>query len=345
MDIQPDISKCEALFLCPAWSDPARNLALEEYLLDHPPFGDPSVRVYLLYENENSIIIGKNQNPWKEISFAALLRGVPRLYRRVTGGGAVYHGPGNLNFSFILPQEGFSKEENLDLVLRAVRRLGLSPERTPRGDLTLEGLKFSGNALCYRRGRVLHHGTILVHADLGALRGSLSGGGPGGETAPVFHTHAVASVPMPVANLAEFLPNLTVPAVREALAREVADSWGSLRAAGEDADDRETLAPAAALETLRRRYESPDWTFGNTPAFTCTLAGPAGRIALHVENGLVTRAEGLNGAAAEILQKPFDPDVIDSLYKKNHSVAGGPAAEEESNGYPSDVQQARPYSG
>jgi lipoate-protein ligase A len=343
VDKQRNASKNQDLLVFPACTDPAGNLALEEYLLDHPPFGDPSVRVFLLYENAESLIIGKNQNPWKEVSPAALFRNDPRLYRRVTGGGAVFHGPGNLNFSFIVPLEGFSKEENLDLVLRALGRLGLSPERTPRGDLVLEGRKFSGNALCYRRDRVLHHGTLLVHADLAALRGSLSGGGPGGASAPVFETHAVASVPMPVTNLADFRPGLTVPAVEDAMVREVEASWGPLRVGGGGADGPEALVPSAALETLRLRYDSRDWTFGNTPSFTYTLAGPE-RAVLHVENGLVTRAEGLNGAAAGILQKPFDLDVIDSLYKKNHSIVGGPAAEEEPNGHPSDVQQARPYS-
>jgi hypothetical protein len=141
---------------------------------------------------------------------------------------------------------------------------------------------------------------------------------------------------MSVANLANFLSGLSVRDVRDVLAREIEASWGPVRVI----EDPAVLAPAETLTVLRERYESREWTFGMTPSFTCTVTG-AGNLSLLVEHGRVTRAEGLNGAAAEILEKPFDLGLIDSLHKNNHLIAGGPAAEEESNGHPPDVPQAR----
>ena len=302
-------------FISSSWSDPGLNLSLEEYLLEHPAAVSGNLPVLLVYENSEALVIGKNQNPWMEVSREALARGRPRLYRRISGGGSVYHGPGNLNFSFIVPQADFSKEGDLDLVRRAALRLGLDLERTSRGDLLCRGRKVSGNALCYRRGRVLHHGTLLVDADLSALRSSLRGG----EAASDIETRAVASVPMSVANLAEFLPGLTVSRVAEALRREAESAYGECEAGDFLLDP----ALRAALEAGRLRHESREWVFGGTPAFSCRI----GDTRLFVENGRIIRGEETGGGL-------FDTALIDSIFDLN-------MYEEERHGHAEHVSQAR----
>ncbi len=304
-------------------TDPGLNLALEEYLLESPPPDIGDRGALLLYENAEALVIGKNQNPWREIPLPVLLRGRPRLYRRISGGGAVYHGRGNLNFAFIVPGEGFSKEGNLDLVRRALGRLGAAAERTGRGDLLVAGRKVSGNALCYRKGRVLHHGTLLVNADLAALRACLAADSPGASGLRI-ETRAVASVPMGVANLAEFLPGLTVRETAEAVAREAGESCRDFRAAEFVFDPRSRRE----IEDRRLRHESSAWVLGNTPAFTCR----AGRAVLYVENGRIERTEG--DASPAVTGDFLDAALMDAVLDK-HRV------EEESHGFAGHVSQAR----
>ena len=290
-------------------TDPALNLALEEHLLETPPPGVGGGPLLLLYENSEAVIIGKNQNPWLEVPPAAPARGSPPLYRRVSGGGAVYHGRGDLNFAFILPQAGFSKEGNLDLVRRALARLGLQAERTGRGDLLVEGRKISGNALCYRKGRVLHHGTLLVDADLRALRESLSAGppDPGGYH---IETRAVASVPMGVANLRDFLPGLSLEETVEALAREAS---GAARDSGRPPAEVFEPGPESRedLERRRRRHLDPAWVYGHTPLFTCRVGGDVYR----VENGVIVEVGG-EGVRA-LKGRSFDTALLEAVVQND----------------------------
>lgn len=309
-----------------AGTDPGLNLALEEYLLETPPPHLEGSPLLLLYQNSPAVVIGKNQNPWQEVPLPVLAGGNPPLYRRISGGGAVYHDLGNLNFAFIRPQEGFSKEGNLDLVRRALARLGLAAERTPRGDLLVDGWKVSGNALCYRRGRVLHHGTLLVDADLGALRRSLLPGTPQAEISEglSIDTKAVASVPMAVANLRDFLPPLEMAEVVEALAREAGGGNGKVPS--------RVFVPGPEiwedLENRRRRHGNPDWLFGMTPAFTCRFGGGI----FWVENGVIVEVRG--GAAPGLDGEFFHTALLEAVFNTHK-------AEEESHGIAEYVSQAR----
>lgn len=283
------------MFRPEAVREASRNLAEEEYLFELAVAEGGSFVGF--YENEAAVVIGKNQNPWRELSASSLKSGFPKAVRRVSGGGAVYHGRGNLNVFFVVPKEGFSKEGNLDIVRRGLASLGLETERTPRGDLVLEGRKISGNALCYRKDRVLHHATLLVDADLEALRASLSSDGNGVET------KAVASVPMSVANLADFRPGLTVAVAAEAVRNAVRDAWGP---APELPLSGSVLRwGGVRVRELAERYEAWDWNYGATPAFAWS-PGPGSPVRLSVERGIVVRVEGAGGAGGNLVGKPFD---------------------------------------
>lgn len=147
------------------------NLALDEYFLDHLSEDDFLLYFYI---NANAVIIGRNQNPWAECRLKAMEEDGVQLVRRITGGGAVFHDCGNLNFSFIAGEKRYDVERQFDLILRALQKLGIPCEFSGRNDLLSEGRKFSGNAFCTRKNIHQHHGTLLVSADLSRLNNYLS---------------------------------------------------------------------------------------------------------------------------------------------------------------------------
>ena len=153
-------------------TDPAFNLAVEEYVFEQLPRD----RMYvMLWQNDNAIIIGKHQNTLAEINEAYVKEKNIRVVRRLSGGGAVYHDMGNLNFTVIADADG----DNLDfgrfcrIVVRALARMGVEAQINGRNDMTIDGKKFSGNAQYLRQGRVMHHGTILFDSDGAVLANAL----------------------------------------------------------------------------------------------------------------------------------------------------------------------------
>jgi len=152
-------------------TDPAYNLALEEVMLT-----ECDDDIAMLWRNSPAVIIGKNQNAIEELDLDFVKRNSVAVIRRMTGGGAVFHDLGNINFTFI-QRCGSGDFNNYDLftvpVRDYLRSLGAECELSSRNDLLIDGMKISGNAQTVRRGRILHHGTMLYSADLGRLSGAL----------------------------------------------------------------------------------------------------------------------------------------------------------------------------
>ena len=143
-------------------TDPHKNLAMEEALLRSLPEGQA---VMFLWQNRHTVVIGSGQNAWRECNTALLEAEGGTLARRSSGGGAVYHDLGNLNFSFVMPRADYDVDRQLTVVMNAVRTLGLNAEKTGRNDLTIGGRKFSGNAFRLLKETALHHGTLLISSD------------------------------------------------------------------------------------------------------------------------------------------------------------------------------------
>ncbi len=234
--------------------DPAFNLALEEYLFQNIKPGDPGL--FLLWRNGPSIIVGRHQNAVEEINEAFVTQnGIP-VVRRMTGGGAVYHDDGNLNFSFILPRVGRGVLDFtlfLRPVLQALRDLGVDAEFSSRNDITVGSRKISGSAQRLSSVGVLHHGTIMFNLDLETLTCALA---PSPEK---FISKGISSVRERVANLVELLPSeIDMDTLCKILVKRCSGSLGRL--------SRAALDGAEAL--ARSKYRTYNWNYGASPSFT-----------------------------------------------------------------------------
>ena len=259
--------------------DPYYNLACEEDLLDRL---DMDSTILMFYVNDRSLIIGKHQNPWREISLESSRRLNVPVVRRISGGGAVFHDRGNLVFSFMCRRERMSRAGNLEIVREALASLDIAAEMTEMFDLYLDGKKISGNAFCYRKGVALHHGTILVDTDGEAMRGLLR------RNESSISTHAVKSRPAKTTNIRVSSPGVTIEEIRHAIVRTATRriDGGTIRRI--DANDLSEKR-IANLESKNRSWE---WTFGRTPRFEVTMRCTGGEpFTMKVHRGEVEAVE------------------------------------------------------
>lgn len=138
--------------------NPYLNLAVENYLLEV----SKQSNILFLWRNDKTVVIGKNQNPYAECNVDSLYADKGLLARRLTGGGAVYHDEGNINFSFIMDKDDYCVERQLSVIIKALQAFGITAESNGRNDITAEGKKFSGNAFLKKKDACLHHGTLLI---------------------------------------------------------------------------------------------------------------------------------------------------------------------------------------
>ena len=232
--------------------DPWRNLAAEEVLFDAPGAG----MTLFLWQNANTVVIGRHQNAWRECRASLLEAEHGKLARRTTGGGAVYHDLGNLNFTFVCPREQYDLARQTGVILEAVRGLGVDAAFTGRNDIvTAGGAKFSGNAFRFSKAAAMQHGTLLVSADMEKLSRYLA---PSPEK---LRAKGVASVRARVANLCEFGAHIDVSSVREAVRTAFLAEYGAY-----ELREVQSLDPAK-LGALYERNASWAWRMGAAPAF------------------------------------------------------------------------------
>lgn len=228
------------------------NLARDGYFLENNKKGDV---ILYFYVNKNAVIIGRNQNAWKECSIANMDADGVQLVRRHSGGGAVFHDNGNLNFSFITDEKHYDLNRQMRVILNAVSKLGLKAELSGRNDITVDGKKFSGNAFSLAKGNRSHHGTILVNADLTKLSNYLC------VSKEKMRSKGIDSVRARVCNICELSSGLTVEAMRRFVIESFIEEYG---AASEYVFDGTALAE---VEERRERHASWEWRFGKTPQF------------------------------------------------------------------------------
>jgi len=261
--------------------DPYFNIALEKFLLETVPEG---TCILYLWQNKNTVVIGRNQNAWAECRTTLLEQEGGFLARRLSGGGAVFHDLGNLNFTFIMREGDYDLDRQFDVILTACRNLGICAEKSGRNDLLAEGCKFSGNAFYHSQGRAYHHGTLLVDADMDKLSRYLT------PSKAKLEAKGVSSVRSRVTNLKQLCPDLTCDLLKQHMKQAFTQVYG-LEATPVTLSAEDLAAIGESAQTLG----SWQWCYGpKLPfSFACEdrFAWGGIRLQLQVESGHVQRAD------------------------------------------------------
>lgn len=224
------------------------NLALEEYLLDH--CGDEECILYL-WQNARTVVIGRNQDPWRECQVSLLREDGGHLARRLSGGGSVYHDLGNLNYSFIAKKCNYDTSRQTEVICTALKSFGVKAEVSGRNDIAVGGRKVSGNAFYERGDRCCHHGTIMLSVDVNVMSRYLTASS--GKLA----SKSVPSVRERVTNIVNIAPKITVNDAKEAMVSAFAGIYKrELTRLDPQLLDKEDLK----VRTLR--FRSEEWLFG-----------------------------------------------------------------------------------
>lgn len=197
-------------------TDPYVNLAIEQQLMRRLP---ADTAVLYLWQNDRTIVIGRNQDPWMECHVEAFMAEGGRIARRLSGGGAVYHDLGNLNFTWVVPPVCFDISRQMHIVLEAVRALGLQPVISGRNDLVIDGRKFSGNAFQVQKNAACHHGTLLIHSDKAAMGRWLT------ADRSKLACNGVQSVASRIVNLRELCLDASLSSVKRELLRAFSKAY------------------------------------------------------------------------------------------------------------------------
>jgi lipoate---protein ligase len=269
------------VYLRSSSTDPYFNLALEQYVFDALP---KNKSYFMLWQNDNTIVVGKHQNTAGEINAAFVKESGIHVVRRLSGGGAVYHDMGNVNYTFVM-DAGASNELDISAfcqpVVDALSSLGIKTEISGRNDITIDGKKFSGNSQYIRDGRIMHHGTIMYNSNLDTVEKALC------VSEDKIISKGVSSVRSRVTNIAEHMEKI-IPT--EEFIVKIRDSI-----LGGDYEQYElTVKDLGAVKKLRdEKYSTWEWNYERSPHYTVRkerrIEG-VGKIVLDmkVENGVLT---------------------------------------------------------
>jgi lipoate-protein ligase A len=254
------------------------NLALEEYVFFHLV---PVEDYFLLWQNQNAVVIGKHQNPIEEINLNFVESNQVQVARRISGGGAVYHDLGNLNYSIIVHSDEmrWDIKKMADPIIKALEALGVNIHLNKRNDLLIDGKKISGSSQYIKGKRLLHHGTLLFNSDLKSLSLSLK---PGDDR---IESRSIKSVRSPVTNINDHYPKITI--------KEFTSKLREVLAENSVIEDYElTDSDLEAISALREeKYSTWEWIYGRSPEYSIRkergFNGNVLEISLMVKNGAI----------------------------------------------------------
>lgn len=255
--------------------DPYKNLATEKYLLDTLP--ENCCRLYL-WQNENTVVIGRNQNPWAECNCPLAQKEGAKLARRLSGGGAVFHDLGNLNFTFLCSEKNYDLPRQMQVISEACRLAGIETVLSGRNDILADNRKFSGNAFYNSKGKAYHHGTLMICADTEKMQRYLT------PSKAKLKAKGVKSVRSRVVNLSELSPSLTSEKMKEYMICAFEKVYNLKASFFNITDFSQTNA-------LAESYQSDDYIYGKSAPFSFSCEGRFGwgeiQLLLEVKSGIV----------------------------------------------------------
>ncbi len=243
-------------------TDPQINLAIEEYVLRNM---DVNEDFLLFYINAPSIIVGKNQNTIEEINTEFVEANDIKVVRRLSGGGAVYHDLGNLNYSFITKDDGESFrnfKKFTEPVIQALAKIGVTAELIGRNDLLVEGRKISGNAQFSTHGRMFTHGTLMFDTEIDTVVSALK------VRKDKIESKGIKSIRSRVANISEFLEApMDIEQFRLEILKSIFDGEEKVQYKELTAEDWEKIHALS-----KERYANWDWNYGKSPKFNIQVS-------------------------------------------------------------------------
>ncbi len=262
--------------------NPFYNISLESRIID--VCDEKTVYMYL-WRNDNTVVVGKFQNAFKECKVSELEGEGGHLIRRMTGGGAVYHDVNNLNFTFVAHKDNYDLKKQQSVILKAVKKLGLNAELSGRNDITVDGKKFSGNSFLTRGDVKMHNGTILINTDQNKMSKFLT------VSQAKMQSKGVDSVRSRTVNLAQYDPTLTTGKMAMLLLKSFADVYNlPVQLIKEEELDLNEI------EKIRREvFQNDDFRFGTNPAFTNSVGNKFAwgevEVCYSCEKGVITAVE------------------------------------------------------
>ena len=277
--------------------NPYQNLAIEKLLLEKV---GPGECILYLWQNQNTVVIGHNQNAWAECRTSLLEEEGGHLARRLSGGGAVFHDVGNLNFTFLISSEDYDVDKQLQVIIEACALCGIVAEKSGRNDLLTGGHKFSGNAFYHHGGHSYHHGTLLIDVDMDKLQRYLS------PPKAKLQAKGVASVRSRVVNLKALSPALTCDSMRAFMHRAFEKVYGGIAE-----QIQLTQQELAQVEATAREFGSWEYLYGSKLqfSFSCEERFDWGHITVQLE------AAGGRVKAVKVYSDAMDADLAPKLEK------------------------------
>lgn len=297
--------------------NPYFNLALEEHIFKTVGMDDDFI---ILWQNDKTIVIGRHQNTIEEVNSDFVKENNINVVRRITGGGAVYHDLGNLNFSFIT---GYDKNDKIDYkkytipVINALDKIGIKAELSGRNDLTIDGKKFSGNAQSLHKGRILHHGTLLFNSDLDVVSKALN------VKADKIKSKGIKSVRSRVTNISDYLDkSIEIGEFKDILLKNLF----------EENDLQEYIITEDDLKAINElkdnKYNTWEWIYGKSPKFNFKsskwFTNGNIEVLLNVKGGIITDCKiygdflalyGIDEVEKNICGLQYEENVIENLIK------------------------------
>lgn len=299
-------------------TDPYLNLAKEKYLFD--TIEEDRCLLYL-WQNQNTVVIGKNQNAFSECRTELLREEGGRLARRLSGGGAVFHDLGNLNFTFLCATEHFDVSKHMQVIQTACALAGIKTELSGRNDVLADGRKFSGNAFYHSKGRSYHHGTLMISADTEKMMRYLT------PPKAKLEAKGVKSVRSRVVNLSELAKGLTCEDMKGYLLSAFERVYGMTPTA-------HPPIPEADIRELAAHFGSWEYLYGNPLPFDLSCEGRVdfGNVELRigVRDGVIHTTQVFTDALdiniSEEIQNalvscPFDLSAIDEALAKRLPIS------------------------